>query len=556
MADYAGQQLGPYRLERLLGEGSFAQVYLATHEHLHTQVAIKLLRSVLLSEASEQFRREAQTIAHLVHPHIVRVFDFGFHDGLPYLVMDYLPGGSLRQRYPRGTRLPLATAIGYVRQAASALQYAHQARIVHRDVKPENMLLDRDGSLRLADFGIATIAESTRSSASPAQALAGTITYMAPEQIQARPRPASDQYALAVVLYEWLCGRPPFEGTFVEVAVKHSTMAVPPLRTFLPELPPVIEQIILRALAKDWRARFPTVLEFAIALEQALSQPVAARGDLFGQSPVTREETPPARPLAVGGTPVAARQSDQLPSTERARAAALPTEQAPIGFSYYRETGAPPPRLPPPPMELNYLPLLRGAPGRRQAFLMLGYTTGLILPFLPVLLLPSGAKTLGLPPAVYTGVFGPLIGVGILLAGALLGSWRGALVNGAYALFLTAISLTGHWLPFSPFLLVPPVAALLTGWIYERRTLRGFGRALLALLPGALLLVLGPLLGNLLGKTSMAEITLALLVTLTTLVPGLTNGLFWSVLASLLVVLLIGATVEMTLQHWLERREG
>jgi hypothetical protein len=294
-----------------------------------------------------------------------------------------------------------------------------------------------------------------------------------------------------------------------------------------------VEEVILRALAKDWRARFPSLRAFAAALAEA--------------SGLTLRVASVGAPLYLSAS-----EGNLL----TAEAAALPTQQASPAFPYYAETGAPPPRLPPPPMTLNYLPLVRDGLLSRQLFWLLAYVGMLIVPFLPLLLLPAPWQTLGLPLWLYTAIGGTLVGSGTLLAGALWGSWRGALINGAYALFLAAISLAGHWLPFSPFLLVPPVAAFVTGWIYERRTLRGFGRALLALLPGALLLILGPLLGNLQGKTSMAEVTLALLVALATLVPGLTNGLFWSVLASLLVTLLLAATVGMALQRWLERRQG
>src|SRR5207237_1686469 len=130
MTDRLGQQLGHYRLLRLLGQGGFADVYLAEHVHLETQVAVKVLSMRLTGENVEQFRTEARTVARLVHPHIVRVLDFGVEDGTPYLVMDYAPHGTLRQLHPKGTRLPLPTIVTYVKQVAEALQYAHDAKLI------------------------------------------------------------------------------------------------------------------------------------------------------------------------------------------------------------------------------------------------------------------------------------------------------------------------------------------------------------------------------------------------------------------------------------------
>src|SRR5437667_5447232 len=143
MADLSGQQLGNYQLIRLLGEGGFAEVYLGEHIHLGTQAAIKVLHTQLTSDDMEQFRTEARTIAHLEHPHIVRILDFGVEDKIPFLVMSYAPNGTLRQRQPKGMQLPLATIVSYVKQVADALQYAHDENFIHRDVKPGNMLLDR-----------------------------------------------------------------------------------------------------------------------------------------------------------------------------------------------------------------------------------------------------------------------------------------------------------------------------------------------------------------------------------------------------------------------------
>src|SRR5258708_1970037 len=224
MADREGQQLGNYRLLRLLGEGSFAKVYLGEHVHLCTQAAIKVLQTTLLREDVADFRTEARTIAGLIHPNIVRVLDFGVKRGIPFLVMDYAPHDTLRRLHPTGSRLLPETVLSYVRQIAAALQYAHQHKVIHRDVNPENMLLGRDHEVLLSDFGLAVVASSSQQR--DLQEVAGTITYMAPEQLEGNPCEASDQYALGVIVYEWLCGIPPFQGSHREVALQH-LMATP-----------------------------------------------------------------------------------------------------------------------------------------------------------------------------------------------------------------------------------------------------------------------------------------------------------------------------------------
>src|SRR2546425_5857830 len=143
MAERVGQQLGNYRLVRLLGRGGFAEVYLGEHVYLKTQAAIKVLHTPLANDDMEGFLTEARSIARLKHPHIVRVLEFGVEDGTPFLVTTYAPNGSLRQRHPKGTLLALASVVSYVKQAATALQYAHDQKLLHRDIKPENMLLGR-----------------------------------------------------------------------------------------------------------------------------------------------------------------------------------------------------------------------------------------------------------------------------------------------------------------------------------------------------------------------------------------------------------------------------
>lgn len=266
-----GQRLGNYQLVRLLGEGGFAEVYLGEHLHLKTQAAVKLLHTRLSNDDIEGFRREAQVIAQLVHPHIVRVLDFGVEGNAPYLVMDFAPYGTLRNRHPKGVRVPLYYVTAYVRQVADALYYAHSQRLIHRDIKPENMLVGRNNEIVLSDFGIALASQS--SSYQSTQDVAGTIAYMAPEQIQAHPRPASDQYALGIVVYEWLTGNRPFQGTYTEIAVKHTMVPPPPLREQFLDLPQAVEDVVMRALQKDPRQRFEDVHAFAIALEQASFNP-------------------------------------------------------------------------------------------------------------------------------------------------------------------------------------------------------------------------------------------------------------------------------------------
>ncbi len=201
MVDRVGQQLGNYRLLRLLGQGGQASVYLGEHLYLKSQAALKVRHTVLTEEEQTVFLQEAQTLVRLSHPHIVRVLDFALQDGMPFLVMEYAPHGTLRQRHLKGSKLPLDLI----------------------------------------------------------------------------PQPASDQYALGVVIYEWLCGKPPFQGPFLEVAVQHVSAPPPSLREQVPDLSPAIEEVVLRALAKEPEQRFTRVLDFATALAYAFQQAVSPR---------------------------------------------------------------------------------------------------------------------------------------------------------------------------------------------------------------------------------------------------------------------------------------
>ncbi|MGI9061517.1 MAG: WD40 repeat domain-containing serine/threonine protein kinase [Ktedonobacteraceae bacterium] len=301
MADRSGQQLGNYRLVRLLGEGGFAEVYLGEHLHLETEAAIKILYAQLASDDMEHFRAEARIIARLEHPNIVRVLDFGVEGKVPFLVMSYAPHGTLRQRHKKGVPLPLTTVTAYVKQIADALQYAHNQKVIHRDIKPENMLIGRRDEILLSDFGIALVAQSSRYQNT--RDVVGTVAYMAPEQIQGKPRPASDQYALAVVVYEWLSGVRPFTGSFTEIAVQHTVVPQPPLREKLPSISADVEEIVLTALAKDPQQRFVNVQAFANALDQASSPPQITVFPFSRPSPAVSPRTIPDNDATIAATP-------------------------------------------------------------------------------------------------------------------------------------------------------------------------------------------------------------------------------------------------------------
>lgn len=358
-----GQQFGNYRLIRFLGQGGFADVYLGQHIHLGTQAAIKVLHAQLASDDINEFRTEARTIAHLEHANIVRVLEFGVEGNMPFLVMEHAPHGTLRQHHQKGSRLPLELVVSYVRQIASALQYAHEQRLIHRDIKPENMLLRRAHEVLLSDFGLALFAQSTNSQTTKRPE--GTMAYMAPEQIQGKPRPASDQYALGIVVYEWLSGERPFQGMNNEIMGQHLFAPPPPLSGRILGVSPTVERVVSTALAKEPQQRFPTVQAFATALEQAvlhgssssslmnapLNQPLHSadpirppqpqHSSLWGYVQPTSPSTPPYQPSPSGALP--RDYPPHLASTPPTVSSSLP--QYPISTST-------PPYQPPPPMEI------------------------------------------------------------------------------------------------------------------------------------------------------------------------------------------------------------
>jgi serine/threonine protein kinase len=262
--DRIGQQLDQYRLLRFLGTGTFGDVYLGEHIAEKTTVAVKILRAQPATE--HNFLRDARTFR-LRHPYIVPLLDFGVEANTPFLVMEYAPDGTLLQRHPQGSRVPLAQVRTYVHQLASALHYAHEMWLLHEAVKPQNMLLSATGEVLLSDLGTVTIARSLHMLST--QEMAASMPYMAPEQIQGQPSPASDQYALGMIIYEWLSGEHPFPGPSWEVSLQHVATVPPPLHTKVADLSPDLEAVIMKALAKDPQERFPDMLTFATAFTQA-----------------------------------------------------------------------------------------------------------------------------------------------------------------------------------------------------------------------------------------------------------------------------------------------
>ena len=265
-----GAQLGNYRLVRVIGTGGFAHVYLGQHIYLDTEAAIKVLDVGfdLANADIERFLREARMIARLRHPSIVSVLEFGIEKDLPYLVMEYAAHGSLRARHPKGTVLPLSTVASYVQQVAAALQYAHEHSVIHCDVKPENMLIGEDEKILLGDFGIARVVQNTIQTT---RDVVGTVYYMAPEQFAGKAIPATDQYAFAVVVYQWLSGQLPFEGNNIaEIFFMHTRMEPLSLLSLVPAIPSAVQSVVFKALEKDPQQRFPDMASFAAAFAEAV----------------------------------------------------------------------------------------------------------------------------------------------------------------------------------------------------------------------------------------------------------------------------------------------
>jgi serine/threonine protein kinase len=277
MTDFSGIYFDRYHILASLGEGGMASVYKAYDTRLERDVAVKIIRidmfiPAVLQDVLKRFEREAKSLAKLSHPNIVGIIDYGEHEGVPYLVMVYLPGGTLKDRL-QGRPLTWQESFHLLLPIARALQFSHQQGIIHRDVKPSNILITLSGEPMLSDFGIAKILEGEGATTLTGTGVGiGTPEYMAPEQWVGHASPQSDQYSLGVVLYEMVTGRKPYTAdTPAALLLKQANDPLPRPRQIVPDLPEKVEKIILKVLAKKSENRYASMGEFITALEDQLS---------------------------------------------------------------------------------------------------------------------------------------------------------------------------------------------------------------------------------------------------------------------------------------------
>src|SRR3954449_9565592 len=275
-----------FRLEEKIGAGGMSTVYRAFDPTLERWVAIKLMHRDISSDPDqlERFRREARAVASLNHPHIVTVIDAGEDDGAPYIVFEYVEGETLKERIRRLGRLPVSEAVAYAIEIGRALESAHAHLLVHRDVKPQNVLIDPDGRAKVTDFGIARSLEAQGLTATGR--VLGTTDYVSPEQALGHEVTGqSDVYSLGIVLYEMLTGEAPFKAdTQVAVAMKHVRDPLPDVQRRRPEVSAALAAIVERSTAKETRNRYGTVDEMVHDLEQVLAIEAARAGETSGEA--------------------------------------------------------------------------------------------------------------------------------------------------------------------------------------------------------------------------------------------------------------------------------
>ena len=290
---------GRYELQAVAGSGGMSSVYRARDTVLERTVAIKILHEHFSDDPAyvERFRREARALAQLNHPNIVTVIDRGEYEGRQFIVFEHVEGDNLKELIEREGQLPVDQALGLVHQVARGLAFAHEHGVVHRDVKPHNVLIDEDGVAKVTDFGIARSLEPA-DGLTETGTLLGTSEYISPEQASGhRVDERSDQYSLAAVLYELLAGEPPYTGqNFMAVALKHIQDPVPSVRDVRPDVSPRLDAIVTRALAKRPEDRFPSTDAFMAALEAARADTDDAPAPDVGLTesiPLSRSLPPP-----------------------------------------------------------------------------------------------------------------------------------------------------------------------------------------------------------------------------------------------------------------------
>ena len=289
---------GRYRIEDQIGAGGMSTVYLAFDETLERPVALKVLDSDISRDpnALERFRREARTVAQLSHPHVVMVIDAGEDEGHPYIAFEHVSGETPKDRIRRGP-LPVSEAVAYAIEIGRALDAAHERALVHRDVKPQNVLIDGEGRAKVTDFGIARSLELEARQLTAAGRVVGTTDYVSPEQALGQDvTRQSDVYSLGIVLYEMLAGEVPFTGdNHVSVAMKHVREGLPDVQRKRPATSAALAAVVERATAKDVANRYQTVREVMRDLEQVLEFEAARAGGAEGEATTVLDQISPGR---------------------------------------------------------------------------------------------------------------------------------------------------------------------------------------------------------------------------------------------------------------------
>jgi serine/threonine protein kinase len=375
--NWIGETLnGRYRLDEKLGQGGMATVYKATDPNLRRVVAIKLIHPHLSENPDfvRRFEEEAAAVAQLRHPNIVQVHDFSHDDDLYYIVFEFVPGESLQARHQRylsdEREVPLDETVAIIAKVADALDYAHKRNLVHRDVKPANVMINIHKEPILMDFGIVKIAGGTQHTATGA--VLGTARYMAPEQIRGEKVDSrTDIYSLGAMLYELVSGRPPFDSdSAMTVMMMHVSDPLPDVRQFRPNLPLDLVAIIDKALAKKPSERYQTAAEMAVALRAANLDAAPIVAPPIAPLP---EQTFVETPSVAAAAPVAALSAadtfiDRAPQAGSGAVAESPPLPPP--------PKTPPPTAPPSPGKSNRLPMIIGAVALFVLLVVLGITVG------------------------------------------------------------------------------------------------------------------------------------------------------------------------------------